>query len=242
VINEYPSHQEVSKEQLVQTIFDSIANQYDIINNLMSFGLHHAWRKFLINQTELKQGQLVLDVCCGTGSVTFDLAAKVGNNGQVIAVDLSSKMLSIAESKLAQKKLSNIQFIKANALYLPFPENTFDCLTIAYGLRNVANIQLALSELHRVIKPGGKIVSLEMTTPIIPVIKEVYNYYLKSWVPWIGSKIARNRWAYQYLNESIRNFPSSETILHFFDQTGFINTKCFKLCFGIVAVHSGIKP
>lgn len=230
------------KEQRVYEIFNSIAPRYDVTNLIMSLGIHHYWRKKLIQSLSLSKGCTILDLCCGTGAVAQDLARLIGTGGQVVGVDFSEAMLSIAKDRESRCPTQNpIRWIRANALDLPFPDGSFDCITIAYGLRNLTDIPRALAEMGRVLKPDGQIAILEMAVPEHPVIKRLHRLYLNGWVPILGNLSSHNRKAYQYLYESIRSFPHPDRICRLLEDTGFIHIRCLRLTWGIVALYTGRK-
>ncbi len=232
-----------SKGTAVRDLFNTIAPYYDLINSLVSFGSHHYWRRTLIELSGVFQGASTLDVCCGTGVITLDLAEKVGSQGKVVGVDFSEEMLRVAQRNREQSKFkTNIELIKADALKLPFAANTFDCVMIGYGLRNVADLRQALLEIKRVIKPGARLASLELSHPCLPILKEFYYLYLNHWIPFIGQLLTGNKPAYQYLDESIRNYPNQHKITKLFGDLGFLNPQCYELTFGIASIHTGIKP
>jgi demethylmenaquinone methyltransferase/2-methoxy-6-polyprenyl-1,4-benzoquinol methylase len=236
--------EEVCKDPImIKEMFNAIAGCYDRMNFLMSFGLYHYWRKYAVAQTGLRCGAVALDVCCGTGAITRLLMQKTQPNGRIFGVDLAPNML-----KVARRKLNNLQsesafrLIQGNAGALPFPDNIFDGAIIGYGLRNVPDPQLVLLEMRRVIKPGCKIVSLEMAHPSHPLFKKIYHLYLATVIPRLGSWVAHNGPAYQYLCRSIRQFIPQNELTRLFEVSGMVNVKCHPLTGGIVAVHAGVKP
>ncbi|HOP75518.1 MAG TPA: bifunctional demethylmenaquinone methyltransferase/2-methoxy-6-polyprenyl-1,4-benzoquinol methylase UbiE [Bacillota bacterium] len=228
------------KEQQIYEFFNSIAPRYDITNSLMSWGIHHHWRKQLIHSLSLPKNCKIMDLCCGTGAVTLDLARLAGPGSLVVGVDFSEVMLSIARQRLSGHPFQKqIQWIVANALELPFSDQSFDCITIAYGLRNVTDILRALREMRRVLKVGGQIAILEMAVPVHPVVKRLHERYLSGWVPFLGHLITNYRKPYQYLHESIRAFPQPEQICKLLEDIGFANIQCQRLTWGIVALYTG---
>lgn len=233
----------INKGDTVRNFFNKIAPYYDFVNSLASFGRHHYWRQALIQLSEVTPGASVLDVCCGTGMITLGLAEKAGIQGKVIGVDFSEEMLQIARRNREKSRMGNtIELILADALNLPFAANTFDCAVIGYGLRNVTNLSRAILEIKRVIKPGAKLASLELAHPHLPVIKQLYYLYLNRWIPFIGQLLTGNKPAYQYLDESIRNYPNQHKVTELFSELGFLNPQCHELTFGIASVHIGYKP
>lgn len=213
------------------------------MNNLVSFGRHHSWRRFLvreaISETVSRGCGKYLDVCCGTGMITVDLANRVGQAGEVIGLDFSGEMLAIARK--TPTWFGNVSFIYGNALELPFPDNTFDCVTTGYGLRNVGALPRFLAEMKRVAKPGGRVISLELAKPYLAGFKQIYQLYLNFWVPLIGQILARNRAAYQYLRDSVVNYPHQREVTKIFREVGFEDVKCYELTWGVAAVHVGRK-
>ena len=237
-----------SKEQFVKTIFNTIADKYDLTNLVISFGRCNYWRRMLMRKIGKLDGAVIIDVCCGTGKVTMDLAKKAGPNGEVIGIDLSEKMLAVAGKNLEKKNMNRgsgygqIKLIQGNALTLPFPENTFDCATIAYGLRNVTDLRQALLEMKRVVKPGGLVASLEMSVPSGPVFKKMYDIYAGQCIPLLGKAMVKNKEAYRYLYQSIISYLNPDEVTSTLTELGYVNTQCFILTGGIAAIHLGNKP
>lgn len=228
------------KEHQVWKIFDSIAYRYDLANLFMSWGAHCYWRNQLIQSLSLPKNCKVLDLCCGTGAITQDLPQLTGSGGQVVGGDFSEAMLSIAKHRVSRSPLRNqIQWVTANAMDLPFSNGSFDCITVAYGLRNVADIPRTLTEMKRVLKPGGQIAILEMAIPENPVIKKLHKLYLNYWIPFLGDLLSHNRSAYQYLYESICAFPHPDQICRLLYDTGFTNIQCRRFTLGVVALYTG---
>ncbi len=231
------------KGTAVCDLFNRIAPYYDFINSLASFGRHHYWRQALIELSGVSLGAAVLDVCCGTGLISIGIAKKTGTQGKVIGVDFSEGMLEIARRNCNKAGLGKaIELLQADALSLPFAANTFDCAVIGYGLRNMNNLRQALLEIMRVIKPGARLASLELAHPYLPVFKPLYYLYLNRWIPFIGKILAGNQYAYQYLAESVRNYPKQGQVTKIFSELGFLNPQCYELTWGIAAIHTGIKP
>jgi demethylmenaquinone methyltransferase/2-methoxy-6-polyprenyl-1,4-benzoquinol methylase len=231
-----------TKEQQVQKIFNKIARKYDLINSIISFGCHNYWRYFMMTLSNFRAGDNILDLCCGTGMITQAIAKRVSPQGQVIGVDFSEQMLAVAEIRLAHFKYRrNIQFILGDAMALPFPDNSFDGVTIGYGLRNVNDLRLVLKETYRVIKPGRKVISLEMGKPSWPIFKDLYYLYLDKLMPYIGGVLSHDRLSYQYLHDSIIAFPHQKEITIIYDELNFKNPRCYELTGGIVVIHTGIK-
>jgi demethylmenaquinone methyltransferase/2-methoxy-6-polyprenyl-1,4-benzoquinol methylase len=235
---------EVCKDpQVIKEMFNTIAGQYDRLNTLMSLGLHYYWRQYAVAQTGLQRGAVAIDVCCGTGAITGLLMKKTQPNGRIIGLDLAPNMLKIARRKLDHNQWdSAVQLILGNAAALPFPDNVFDGAIIGYGLRNVPDSRAVLAEMRRVVKPGKKMVSLEMAHPQLPVFKELYHFYLARVIPRLGKWFAHNEPAYQYLSQSIAQFSHQTELTQLFKSLGLVDVACHPLTGGIVAVHVGVKP
>lgn len=223
-------------------IFDSLAQNYDLANTIMSFGAHHYWRKSAVARTGLRPRGTALDLCCGTGMITADLAKRVGSTGRITGMDLSGEMLAIAKKRLHKRGLSGrVNLIQGNVASLPFPEESFDCVTIGYGLRNVHDPEQVLTESRRVLKTGGVIVAIESAKPSLPIFRAAYYTYLKYWVPLMGKVICHNQSAYCYLCNSILDFPNPSEIANLFRRVGFGDVKFSLLTLGIMAIFTGRK-
>jgi demethylmenaquinone methyltransferase/2-methoxy-6-polyprenyl-1,4-benzoquinol methylase len=230
------------KEKKVGEVFQSVAKNYDLMNDLMSFGIHRLWKLFTINISATRKGQTVLDLAGGSGDLTRLLSQRVGETGAVYLADINEAMLSIGRSRLLDEGLfENIRFIQANAECLPFADNQFDCITMAFGLRNVTDKQKALSSMFRVCKPGGKLMVLEFSTPTIPLIKPLYDWYSFHLLPQMGSFFANDSASYQYLAESIRMHPPQNELKSMIEQAGFEDCRYHNLSAGIVALHIAYK-
>jgi demethylmenaquinone methyltransferase/2-methoxy-6-polyprenyl-1,4-benzoquinol methylase len=237
------SEQYKNKEEYVHSIFSGIAKKYDSLNTLLSFNQDRYWRKFTVEQTGLKPGGQVLDVCCGTGMITFELARKVGSEGKVTGLDFCGEMLDVARKNLTGSMYEkNIEFVQDNATELPFPDNGFDCVTIGFGLRNVPDMKKTIREMTRVIKPGGKVVCLEFSKPKVPVFKQIYNFYFEKWVPFLGKIGVGADGPYRYLHSSWKAFPHQQELRDEFLCQGLENVEFYELTGGIVSVHVGVKP
>lgn len=230
------------KESFVQEMFNGIAGRYDLMNSLMSFGLDKGWRQFTVRRAELKSGGHGLDVCCGTGMLAIELALAAGPEGQVTGLDFSEKMLAVARQNIATAAMTTIQLIQGNAIKLGFPDNSFDCITVGWGLRNVPDIAVALQEMVRVVKPGGKVVSLDMGHPTAPVFKQLYWLWFDKVVPAMGKLWGRNKGAYAYLHDSAVAFPKQQELTRMFAQAGLSDTTYHNLVGGAIAVIEGRKP
>lgn len=224
-------------------MFTSIASCYDLNNSLLSFGLHHRWKRAAAAQSGAQPDDHVLDLCAGTGDLAILLGRKVGNGGRVAALDLNRAMLRVGLKKIRDLAVGNVDCVVANAEVLPFPDNTFHAVTVAFGLRNVTGLKSALAGILQVLKPGGKLVCLEFSTPVNPVLRGLYHLYSFHWIPWIATLISRDRTGtYHYLPASIRQFPDQETFRRMIEKAGFSEVSYRNLSGGIVAVHEGSKP
>ena len=234
----------VSKEEKtekVKEVFDSVATNYDLMNDLMSMGIHRLWKRFMLSQTGLKMGMKALDVAGGTGDIAALLREQVGESGLVVMTDINPSMLKEGRSRLLDRgKLKNIQVIQCDAEQLPFDEDQFDCVTIAFGLRNVTVKENALKSMFRVLKPGGKLLILEFSKPN-EMLSPVYDIYSFNILPTLGEWVANDRESYQYLAESIRVHPDQEKLEQLILSAGFDRAEYRNLTGGIVALHIGYK-
>lgn len=232
-----------NKEKFVREMFNSIARRYDLMNSLMSMGLDKSWRKFTVRRSGLKAGGYGLDVCCGTGMLSMELARTAGPAGRVVGLDFSENMLAVAGENIRDFAFKdNIRLVQGNAMELPFEDNTFDCATVGWGLRNVPDILTALKEMTRVVKPGGKVVSLDMAQPEAPVFKQLYWLFFEQAIPAMGKLWAGNKGAYAYLHDSARVFPHQKELAGMFSRAGLVETGYHNLLGGVVAVVEGRKP
>jgi demethylmenaquinone methyltransferase / 2-methoxy-6-polyprenyl-1,4-benzoquinol methylase len=230
------------KARKVRDVFDSVANKYDVMNDLMSGGAHRLWKHFTLSQTGLGPGQRALDVAGGTGDLSIGMARQVGSTGLVIHSDINAAMLSNGRDRLLDKGLvSNVSWSLANAENLPFADNSFECVTIGFGLRNVTDKLKALKSMYRVLKPGGQLLILEFSHPVAPGLKPVYDWYSFNVLPKLGKVVANDEASYRYLAESIRKFPDQETLLGMLCEAGFEQTSYHNMSGGIVALHRGYK-
>ena len=226
----------------VREVFDSVAAQYDLMNDLMSGGLHRLWKRFPIELSAVRSGQTVLDIAGGTGDLAAKFSKLVGTDGKVILADINAAMLSVGRDRLIDKgALSNIDVVQADAQFLPFEDNSIDCITIAFGLRNVTDKAKALRSMHRVLKPGGRVLVLEFSMPTSPLLSKVYDAYSFSALPAMGKLITDDADSYRYLAESIRKHPDQESLLEMVEDAGFVDCRYHNMTGGIVAVHRGIK-
>ena len=230
------------KTRLVRDVFDSVADQYDIMNDVMSGGVHRLWKNHLIRRIRPKAGLHYLDVAGGTGDIAFRIGDKVKNNAKITLCDLNWDMLRVGRDRaIDQGKLSNYDWITGNAENLPLEDESVDVYTIAFGLRNVTHIDNALKEAHRVLKPGGRFYCLEFSHVENPAFAALYDKFSFNIIPKMGEIIAKDRDSYQYLVESIRKFPTQENLKDRLSSAGFTKTTYENLTFGIAAIHFGFK-
>ena len=233
---------ESAKAGMVGQVFSSVASRYDIMNDVMSFGIHRLWKRFTIEQAGVRTGQKVLDLAGGTGDLAAQFVTQVGAAGSVTVADINAAMLDVGRARFADAGLAgNVEFVQANAECLPFPDNHFDCITIAFGLRNVTHIDAALASMFRVLKPGGRLLVLEFSKPVLPGLNAVYDAYSFHLLPKLGKLIANDEESYRYLVESIRKHPDQETLKGMMEKAGFERAHYFNLSGGIVALHKGYK-
>jgi demethylmenaquinone methyltransferase/2-methoxy-6-polyprenyl-1,4-benzoquinol methylase len=228
------------KARRVRGVFESVADKYDVMNDLMSFGIHRLWKRFLFSQTGLRAGQRALDVAGGTGDIALGLARQVGPTGRVVLSDINAAMLAHGRDRVIDAGLVGVVGCTvANAECLPFPDRSFDAVTIAFGLRNVTDKAAALRDMRRVLKPGGQLLVLEFSRPVAPGLAPVYDAYSFNVLPRLGEWVANDAASYQYLAESIRMHPDQETLLGMFRDAGLEGCRYHNLTGGIVALHRG---
>jgi demethylmenaquinone methyltransferase/2-methoxy-6-polyprenyl-1,4-benzoquinol methylase len=233
---------ESAKDNLVAGVFHSVADKYDLMNDLMSLGIHRLWKQFAVEASGVRGGFRVLDVAGGTGDLAAKFAMRAGRRGQVVLADINESMLGVGRARLADRGIvGNVAFVQANAENLPFPENYFDRVSIAFGLRNVTHIDRALSSMFRVLKPGGMLLVLEFSRPVVPGLNNLYDAYSFNVLPWLGRVVAQDEGSYRYLAESIRKHPDQETLKTMMERAGFGRVQYFNLSGGIVALHKGYK-
>ncbi len=230
------------KQARVRAVFESVADNYDLMNDLMSAGTHRLWKRFTLSQTGLRPGQRALDVAGGTGDLSAGMCKQVGDKGLVILTDINAAMLAEGRDAMTDRGfVNNVRFSLANAERLPFPDNSFDCVTIGFGLRNVTDKSAALRAMQRVLKPGGQLLILEFSHPVIPGLKPLYDAYSFSVLPWLGKVVARDEDSYRYLAESIRKFPKQQELVEMMQAAGLEGCKYHNLTGGIVALHRGYR-
>lgn len=230
------------KEQLVRGVFDSVASRYDMMNDLMSVGIHRLWKRFTIELSAVRPGQTVLDIAGGTGDLAARFSRIVGAEGKVILADINASMLAVGRDRLIDEGVvGNVHTVQCDAQALAFPDNSIDCITIAFGLRNVTDKEKALRSMERVLKPGGRLLVLEFSKPTNPVLEQVYDTYSFRVLPLMGKWVANDAESYRYLAESIRKHPDQDTLLGMMEDAGFVNCQYHNMTGGIVAVHRGIK-
>ncbi|HEY9198480.1 MAG TPA: bifunctional demethylmenaquinone methyltransferase/2-methoxy-6-polyprenyl-1,4-benzoquinol methylase UbiE [Gammaproteobacteria bacterium] len=230
------------KVRRVGAVFDSVAGKYDVMNDVMSFGVHRLWKRFAIELSGVRKGSRVLDLAGGTGDLAARLARMAGAEGEVVLADINAAMLEHGRARLLDQGIAgNVRFVQANAECLPFPDNHFDCITIAFGLRNVTDKDAALRSMYRVLKPGGRLLVLEFSKPTLPGLAPLYDLYSFKLLPLMGRLIANDAESYRYLAESIRMHPDQNTLRGMMAAAGFEDCSYHNLSGGIVALHRGFK-
>ena len=228
-----------AKKEQVHHVFQNISGKYDRLNNIISFEQHKLWRKSVMKEMNVKKGSKALDVCCGTADLTIALSKAVGPTGEVTGLDFSENMLEVGKKKT--KDMTNIHLVHGDAMNLPFDDNEFDYVTIGFGLRNVPDYLATLKELHRVLKPGGKVVCLETSQPTAPGFKQLYKLYFKFVMPIFGKVFAKSKDEYEWLQQSTFDFPDKEKLKRLFSQAGFSHIKIRSFTGGVAAMHLGYK-
>jgi demethylmenaquinone methyltransferase / 2-methoxy-6-polyprenyl-1,4-benzoquinol methylase len=230
------------KASMVRGVFDSVAEHYDIMNDLMSMGVHRIWKRIAVQLSNVRKGEQVLDLAGGTGDLTTLFEQRVGDEGNVVLADINAQMLRTGRNRLIDRGLvGNVQYTQVNAECLPFADNSFDCVCIAFGLRNVTDKDAALRSMYRVLKPGGRAIVLEFSHPIDPITEKVYDFYSFNLLPKIGKWVAKDEDSYRYLAESIRMHPKQDELKAMMETAGFERCEYFNMTQGIVAVHRGYK-
>lgn len=220
-------------------MFDRVADRYDLLNSVMTAGLHHRWRRRAADRAELSPGDAALDVCCGTGDLALELGERVLPGGHVIGSDFSEPMLDLAREKAGELGATGVRFEWADALNLPYDSDRFDAVTVGFGVRNLADLDAGLAEMRRVLRPGGRLVILEITQPARPPLSTFYSLWFDRAVPILG-KLAGDPEAYSYLPESVRSFPSPHGLAEKMDGAGLKGIRWTVLAGGIIAIHSGV--
>ncbi|MBB6735759.1 demethylmenaquinone methyltransferase [Cohnella zeiphila] len=230
-----------SKQSHVHAVFESIAPKYDMMNDVLSFRRHKAWRKFTMRKMNVQPGQSSLDLCCGTCDWTIALARE-SRGGRTVGLDFSRNMLDIGQAKVDKLDLGGtIELIQGNAMSLPFPDNTFDFVTIGFGLRNVPDYERVIREMRRVVKPGGKVVCLELSKPTWQPFKALYYFYFEKLLPLLGKWLVKRYEQYRWLPESLASFPDLQALAEMFRTTGLRNVRAYPLTGGVAALHIGTK-
>ncbi|MGO2339795.1 MAG: bifunctional demethylmenaquinone methyltransferase/2-methoxy-6-polyprenyl-1,4-benzoquinol methylase UbiE [Psychrobacter sp.] len=238
----YKTVNKAEKQARVADVFTSVAKKYDIMNDLMSFGIHRLWKRYAISLSGVRAGQHVLDIAGGTGDLAKVFSREVGRNGHVVLSDINAAMLEVGRERLINAGCNNVDFVLANAETLaPFDDNSFDLITISFGLRNVTDKDAALKSMYRVLKPGGRLLILEFSKPVFEPLSKAYDLYSFTALPIMGKLIANDSESYQYLAESIRMHPDQQTLKQMMQEAGFENCDYNNLTAGIVAVHRGFK-
>ncbi len=239
----YEQVRAAEKAERVAGVFHSVAAKYDLMNDLMSGGIHRLWKRLTIEFSGVRAGDKVLDIAGGTGDLSARFSRLVGDEGLVVLADINDSMLRVGRDKLIDHGIAhNLRFTQADAQYLPFPDNTFDCITIAFGLRNVTDKDLALQAMHRVLKPGGRLLVLEFSKPRNALLEKAYDTYSFRLLPMMGRLVTNDADSYRYLAESIRMHPDQDTLRGMMENAGFSQCKYHNMTGGIVALHKGVKP
>ena len=237
----YKKVTEIEKTSLVDNVFTSVTERYDLMNDLMSFGLHRFWKKYFLLCSNIKKGEKVLDLAAGTGDITKLISKAVGDNGKVISCDINYAMLSQGRDNLIDAGfMKNIFYVQSDAQALSFQENSFDHVTMAFGLRNTANISKALESIYKILKPGGSLQVLEFSKAE-KIIERPYSAFLNKVIPLLGKYVAKDEDSYKYLAESIDMHPSQNDLIKLMENSNFKNCKYNNLSFGVVSIHKGYK-
>jgi demethylmenaquinone methyltransferase/2-methoxy-6-polyprenyl-1,4-benzoquinol methylase len=239
----YRQVDEDDKASLVAGVFHSVASRYDLMNDLMSGGIHRIWKRFAIEVSGVRPGNTVLDIAGGTGDLALKFARIVGDNGMVVLADINDSMLSVGRDRLTDRgAVGNVDFTQCDAEELPFADNSFDCITIAFGLRNVTHKERAIASMLRVLKPGGRLLVLEFSKPGNPLLSKLYDGYSFKLLPAIGKLVTNDADSYRYLAESIRMHPDQQTLKQMMTDAGFARCEFYNMTGGVVALHRGFKP
>lgn len=238
----YKTVAEKEKASMVRGVFDSVAGKYDVMNDLMSFGVHRLWKRFAVELAGVRRGQQVLDLASGTGDLADKFAGLVGPAGTVVMSDINNAMLSTGRDRMLDRGHGgNLVYCQIDAEAIPFPDNSFDLVTIAFGLRNVTHKETALASMFRVLKPGGRLLVLEFSKPTTKPLAKIYDAYSFGLLPAMGKLVANDAESYRYLAESIRMHPDQDTLKSLLETAGFERCDVHNLTGGVVAVHRGFK-
>ncbi|MCY4148034.1 MAG: bifunctional demethylmenaquinone methyltransferase/2-methoxy-6-polyprenyl-1,4-benzoquinol methylase UbiE [Gammaproteobacteria bacterium] len=238
----YRSVNESEKTRLVSEVFSSVAGRYDLMNDLMSFGLHRIWKSFAVMQSGLRKGDHALDVAAGSGDLAIQFARRVGEPGEVVLTDINPDMLELGRQNMVDHgHLRNVRYVLADAENLPFEDHSFDCVSISFGLRNITRKELALKSMRRVLKPGGKLMVLEFSEPTSRQLKRIYDQYSFKVIPRIGQWVANDASSYRYLVESIRRHPDQLSLKSMMENAGMDSVRIHNLAGGIVALHTATR-
>jgi demethylmenaquinone methyltransferase/2-methoxy-6-polyprenyl-1,4-benzoquinol methylase len=230
-----------SKEKFVHSVFESIAPKYDLMNSILSFRRHKAWRKFTMAKMNVQPGQTAIDLCCGTCDWTISMAEQ-SRSGRIVGLDFSRNMLEVGREKIVRQQLNKqIELVQGNAMELPFSDHYFDYATIGFGLRNVPDLKQVLREMQRVVKPGGKVVCLELSKPVWQPFKAIYFFYFQRILPLIGKLLVKRYEQYKWLPDSLASFPDHQQLAEIFKSTGLEDVQAYPLSGGIAALHIGTK-
>lgn len=232
-----------AKSAHVKSVFSQIADRYDLMNSVLSFWQHKLWRRAAMREAAVQPGSVILDVACGTGDWTLSLAKATGPTGKVVGIDFTVEMLDIARKKAREKKLldKQVTLLEGDAMSLPFEDNTYELATIGFALRNVPDIVTVLREMTRVVKPGGKVISLELSKPESPVFRSMYYLYFNRILPVIGALAVGRKAPYAWLPESLVDFPNRLALEALFKEAGLTNVRSYPLTGGVAALHIGTK-
>lgn len=235
------SEYKTSKEQFVHSVFESIAPKYDMMNDILSFRRHKAWRKFTMRKMAIRPGETAIDLCCGTCDWTIQIA-EVSKSGRVVGLDFSQHMLDYGSKKVSARGMDKqIELVQGNAMELPYEDNSFDYATIGFGLRNVPDLEKVLQEMRRVVKPGGKVVCLELSKPTWEPFKSIYYFYFQRVLPLLGKLVAKRYEQYKWLPDSLVTFPDHKELAEIFRKVNLSDVQAHPLNGGIAALHIGTK-
>ncbi len=238
----YENIRREDKAKRVADVFHSVAAKYDLMNDLMSAGVHRIWKRFTLQLSAVREGNVVLDIAGGTGDLAAKFADIVGPQGRVVLADINDSMLSLGRDKLIDMGIAgNVVYARADAQCLPFPDDSFHCITMAFGLRNVTDKDLALRSMYRVLKPGGRLLVLEFSKPVSPLLGKIYDTYSFTLLPLLGKLVVDDADSYRYLAESIRMHPDQNALKTMMQEASFHECQYYNMMGGIVAIHKGVK-